>query len=228
MVDGDPTPRYVPSTIADKVAGLDAAQATLAAYVHRLHTGEGQHVQVPMFECLTQFLYEEPLFGAAFDPPTGEVGYPRQIDPHRQPYPTGDGHISIVPYTDGSWRTAFALVGDPAFLDQPRFASPALRGANALLYARMAQVTPARTAAEWMALLNAARVPAMPARAPAEILDDPHLRASGFFVRYDHPSEGTAVAMRPPVRYGARPDTPLRPAPLLGEHTDAVRREHGA
>ena len=229
MVDGDPRPRYVPSTIADKVAGLYAAQACLAAYVHRLRTGNGQHVQVPMFECFTQFLYEEHLFGATFDPPTGPVGYARQIDPHRQPYPTRDGYISIVPYTDESWLATFTLLGAPSFLDQPQFASPKLRAANATqLYAGIARLTPARTTDEWMALLTAARVPAMAVRAPADILDDPHLRATDFFMRYEHPSEGTAIAMRPPVRFGARPDAPLRPAPLLGEHNDALRREYGA
>ena len=229
MVDGDPRPRYVPSTIADKVAGMYAAQATLAAYVHRLRTGQGQHVQVPMFECFTQFLYEEHLYGGTFEPPTGPIGYTRQIDPNRQPYPTSDGHISIVPYTDGSWLTTFTLLGEPEFLDQPQFASPMLRAVNATqLYAGIARLTPSRTTAEWMRLLNEARVPAMPVRAPADILDDPHLQAAGFFTRYDHPSEGAAIAMRPPVRFGARPETPLRPAPRLGEHNSEVRREHGA
>jgi crotonobetainyl-CoA:carnitine CoA-transferase CaiB-like acyl-CoA transferase len=229
MVDGDPRPRYVPSTIADKVAGMYAAQACLAAYVHRLRTGQGQHVQVPMFECFTQFLYEEHLYGATFDPPTGPVGYARQIDPHRQPYPTSDGFISIVPYTDESWLTTFTLLGEPAFLDLPQFASPILRAANATeLYAGIARLTPARTTAEWLELLTASRVPAMAVRAPADILDDPHLQATGFFVRYDHPSEGPAIAMRPPVRFGARPEAPLRPAPLLGEHNDALRAEYGA
>ena len=229
MVDGDPRPRYVPSTIADKVAGLYAAQAVLAAYIHRLRTGEGQHVQVPMFECFTQFLYEEHLFGATFDPPTGPVGYTRQIDPNRQPYPTADGYISIVPYADASWASVFALLGEPAFLDQPQFAGPMLRAMNATqLYAAIARLTPARSTAEWVRVFNEARVPAMAVRAPADILDDPHLRASGFFTRYDHPSEGAAIAMRPPVRFGARPEAPLRAAPLLGEHTESVRQEYGA
>ncbi len=229
MADGDPRPRYVPSTIADKVAGMYAAQATLAAYVHRLRTGQGQHVQVPMFECFTQFLYEEHLFGATFDPPTGPVGYARQVDPNRQPYPTADGHISIVPYADASWTTTFAVLGDPGFLHQPQFDGPLLRAMNATqLYAAIARLTPARPTAEWMRRLTEARVPAMPVRAPADILDDPHLRACAFFTRYDHPSEGAAIAMRPPVRFGARPHAPLRPAPLLGEHTDALRQEYTA
>jgi crotonobetainyl-CoA:carnitine CoA-transferase CaiB-like acyl-CoA transferase len=228
LVDGDPRPRYVPSTIADKVAGMYAAQAALGAYVHRLRTGQGQHVQVPMFECFTQFLYEEHLFGASFVPPTGPVGYPRQIDPARQPFPTKDGYISIVPYADASWATTFALMGEPEFLDQPQFATPQLRARNVTqLYAAMARLTPARSTAEWMRVLNQARVPAMPVRAPADILDDPHLQQSGFFQPYRHPTEGDCIAMRPPIRYGARPQAPLRPAPGLGEHTTELRESYG-
>jgi crotonobetainyl-CoA:carnitine CoA-transferase CaiB-like acyl-CoA transferase len=226
-VDGDPRPRYVPSTIADKVAGMYATQAVLGAYVHKLRTGEGQHVDVPMFECFTQFVYEEHLFGACFEPPTGPVGYPRQVDPARQPFPTKDGYISIVPYADASWATTFALMGEPDFIKQPQFADPYLRAANVTqLYAAMARLTPARTTAEWMQVLNEARVPAMPVRAPSGILDDPHLQQTGFFDRYEHPSEGACVGMTPPVRFGARPGVALRPAARLGEHTEEVREEY--
>ena len=229
MVDGDPRPRYVPSTIADKVAGLYAAQAVLGAYVHRLRTGQGQHVEVPMFECFTQFLYEEHLFGATFDPPTGPIGYPRQIDPARQPFPTKDGYISIVPYADASWATTFALLGEPDLVKQPQFATYASRAANVTqLYAAIARLTPARTTGEWIKLLTEARVPAMPVCHPADILDDPHLREVGFFQRYDHPSEGACVAMRPPIRYSANPEPALRPAPRLGEHTDEIRKAYAA
>jgi crotonobetainyl-CoA:carnitine CoA-transferase CaiB-like acyl-CoA transferase len=229
LVDGDPRPRYVPSTIADKVAGMYAAQAVLAAIVHRLRTGEGQHVDVPMFECFTQFVYEEHLYGAAFDPPTSPIGYPRQIDPARQPFPTKDGYISIVPYADASWGTTFALLGEPDFINQPQFADPYLRAKNVTqLYAAIARLTPARTTAEWTKLLTEARVPAMPVRAPADILDDPHLKQTGFFQSYDHPSEGPCIAMRPPVRYSARPNPSLRPAPQIGEHTDEIKQEFAA
>jgi crotonobetainyl-CoA:carnitine CoA-transferase CaiB-like acyl-CoA transferase len=229
MVDGDPRPRYVPSTIADKVAGMYAAQAVLGAYVHRLRTGEGQHVEVPMFECFTQFLYEEHLFGATFDPPTGPIGYPRQIDPARQPFPTQDGYISIVPYADASWATTLALLGEPDLVKQPQFSTYALRAANVTqLYAAIARLTPARTTAEWIKLLTEARVPAMPVCDPANILDDPHLREVRFFQHYDHPTEGSCIAMRPPVRYSAQPEPALRPAPRIGEHTGEIRKAYAA
>ncbi|OZA72019.1 MAG: carnitine dehydratase, partial [Sphingomonadales bacterium 39-62-4] len=68
-VDGNPAPRYLPSLIADKVAGLHAAYATLAAVVHKQRTGEGQHVEVPMFEVFSSFMLLEHLSGLSFDPP---------------------------------------------------------------------------------------------------------------------------------------------------------------
>jgi crotonobetainyl-CoA:carnitine CoA-transferase CaiB-like acyl-CoA transferase len=225
-VDGNPRPRYVPSTIADKVAGMHAAYAVLAAVVHKLRTGAGQFVEVPMFECFTQFLYEEHLFGGTFEPPIGPIGYPRQIDPNRQPFPTADGYISIVPYTDESITATFEVLGDPGFLDQENFANPMLRAYNGTkLYARMAELTPARSTAEWVTLLNAARVPAMAVRDMADILEDPHLKQTGFFQHQRHPTEGDIISMRPPVRFGARPAREIRPAPLLGEHTEALRAE---
>jgi len=226
-VDGDPRPRYVPSTIADKVAGMHAAYAVLAAVIHKLRTGEGQFVEVPMFECFTQFLYEEHLFGGTFDPPTAPIGYPRQIDPNRQPFPTQDGYISIVPYTDESVTATFEVLGDPDFLKHEDFANPLLRAYYMTrLYARMAELTPARPTAEWVRLLNAARVPAMAVRDFQTILEDPHLQQTDFFQHQQHPTEGKIITMRPPVRFGARPNPEMRPAPLLGEHTEALRAEY--
>ncbi len=225
-VDGDPRPRYVPSLIADKVAGLHGAYAVLAAYIHRLRSGEGQHVEVPMFEAFTQFMMEEHLFGAVFDPPTSPAGYARQIDPDRQPFPTKDGYISIVPYTDQSWAKVFAVLGKPAVLDDERLSNPILRMKNsALLYQAIADLTPARTSAEWVEAFHAVQIPAMPVRDLNDMKDDPHLKATGFFRRREHPTEGTYFEMRPPVRFGAAPDIAIEPAPLLGEHTAAVKAE---
>ena len=93
MVDGDPRPRYV--ALDDrgyKWPGCMRPQASLAAYVHRLRTGQGQHVQVPMFECFTQFLYEEHLYGATFDPPhRPDWLYAADRSAPGSPYPTSDG-----------------------------------------------------------------------------------------------------------------------------------------
>jgi crotonobetainyl-CoA:carnitine CoA-transferase CaiB-like acyl-CoA transferase len=62
-VDGNPQARYLPSLIADKVAGLHAAYAVLAAIIHKLRTGQGQRVEIPMFEAFTNFMLLEHLGG---------------------------------------------------------------------------------------------------------------------------------------------------------------------
>jgi crotonobetainyl-CoA:carnitine CoA-transferase CaiB-like acyl-CoA transferase len=225
-VDGDSRPRYLPSLIADKIAGLHAAYAVMAAVIHRLRAGEGQMVEVPMFEAFTHFMLKEHLFGATFDPPVGGVGYPRQLDPHRQPFPTADGHISIVPYTDASLLILFEVLGRRDIPTEERFATPVLRAkAMSELYRIIAELTPARTTAAWLALCAKARLPAMAVRDLADMLDDPHLRETGFFTRRHHPTEGDIWEMAAPVRFGAAPTTPPRPAALLGEDTLSILDE---
>jgi crotonobetainyl-CoA:carnitine CoA-transferase CaiB-like acyl-CoA transferase len=227
-VDGNPRPRYFPSLIADKIAGLHAAYATLGAIVHRLRTGEGQFVEVPMLESFTSFILKEHLAGMTFDPPNAPACYSRQVDPDRQPFPTADGWISIVPYTDAAWSVLFDAFGEPGFLDDPRFATPADRFRNlALLYRAVAERTPQRTTAEWVALLHEAEIPAMPVRDIADMLNDPHLAATGFFTRREHPSEGAWWEMAQPVRFSAFPAPAPTPPPLVGEHTEEVKREAG-
>jgi crotonobetainyl-CoA:carnitine CoA-transferase CaiB-like acyl-CoA transferase len=227
-VDGDPRPRYVPSLIADKIAGLHGAYATLAAVIHRLRTGEGQKVEVPMFEAFTHFMLKEHLYGATFDPPVGDVGYPRQLDPNRQPFPTRDGYISIVPYTDESLKVLFQVLERPDILQQERYATPAGRwGKISELYGAIAALTPLRTTADWMERCAAARLPAMAVRDLADMLDDPHLRQTGFFTRRTHPTEGAFWEMAPPVRFGAADMPAPAPARRVGEDTQAVKAELG-
>ena len=222
-VDGDERPRYLPSTIADKVAGMYGAYGVLAALMHRLRTGEGQHVEVPMFEAFTRFMLAEHLYGQTFDPPTTKVGYQRQLDPHRQPFPTADGYISIVPYTDDSIRTVLTVIGAGSLLEDDRFATTAARVRNmSSVYEAIAAHTPRRTTADWMAVFAREAVPAMPVRDLGDMLDDPHLRTVGFFRRREHLTEGAYFDMRPPVRFSAAPDIEFNHAPRLGEHTDEV------
>lgn len=223
-VDGDPRARYLPSLIADKVAGLHAAYAVLAAVIHKLRTGEGQKVEIAMFEAFSHFMLLEHLAGLTFDPPNAPVGYFRQIDPDRQPFPTRDGFISIVPYTDEAWPRVFEVLGHSEFLKDERFATRKARTANlALLYREMARLTPAFSTAELVAKCHAAQIPAQPVRDIADIMDDPHLAATGFFSRQEHPSEGGYFAMEHPVRFAKPLESAKRHAPRLGEQSDRIR-----
>ena len=223
-VDGNPRARYLPSLIADKVAGLHAVYGVLAAIIHRLRTGEGQKVEIPMFESFSHFMLIEHLGGLAFDPPNGPVGYFRQIDPDRQPFPTRDGYISIVPYTDEAWFTVFNALGNPGFLDDERFATRKLRGANlALLYRELARLTAGFTTGELLEICRTAQIPAQAARDIGDIMNDAHLAQTAFFSRQEHPVEGAYFAMKHPVRFAEPLVSEGRPAPQLGEHTRSVR-----
>ncbi|MBX9796534.1 MAG: CoA transferase [Sphingomonas sp.] len=223
-VDGDPRPRYIPSLIADKVSGLHAAYAAMAALVHRLRTGEGQRVEVPMLEAFTSFMLVEHLGGLTFDPPNGPACYARQIDPNRQPVATTDGYVSIAAYTDRDWPALFQALGDASVLDDPRLATPADRFRNlALLYAAAARLAAGLTTADLLARCAAAGIPAQEARDIATIMDDAHLAATGFFQRRTHPSEGDYVEMRQPVRFAAVPPAAPGPPPVLDEQGDAIR-----
>lgn len=224
-IDGDPRPRYIPSLIADKVAGLHGAYAVMAAIIHQLRTGEGQFVEVPMFESFTNFMLKEHLAGQTFNPPTGPICYARQVDPNRQPFPTADGYISIVPYTDESWARVFAVLGAPELLNEERFSMPRARVANlAQLYQAMAALTPRRTTAEWVDAFGKADIPAIPVRDIADIRDDPHLIAVDFFACREHPTEGAYFDMKQPVVFGGWKPAPPNPAPTIGENTDAIRK----
>ncbi len=225
-VDGNPAARYMPSAIADKVSGLHAAYATMAGIIHKLRTGEGQHIEVPMFEAFTQFSLEEHLYGGTFDPPQEPMIYTRQAEPTRQPFPTADGHVSIVPYSDADWGKLFALLGDAEFVMTQPFDTPLGRFRNQpAMFVRIAELTPARTNAEWVEILNEARLPCMPCRDVEDIFNDPHLKETGFFKRKEHPTEGGYFEMQPPVRFGARRDFDIAPAPKIDEHGEEIRAE---
>lgn len=225
-VDGQDRPRYLPSLIADKVAGLHAAYAVQAALIHRLRTGRGQRVEIPMFEAFTSFIMLEHLGEQTFDPPTGPAGYARQIDPDRQPFPCSDGWISIVAYTDGAWPRLFDLLNDPGFLDDERFRTARDRFFNSgLLYRRMAELTRRFTVADLLARLRAADIPAQAVRDLDDVIRDEHLAATGFFRAREHPSEGRYRDMAPPVRFSDAKLAPASPPPLLDADGAAIRAE---
>jgi crotonobetainyl-CoA:carnitine CoA-transferase CaiB-like acyl-CoA transferase len=225
-VDGDPRPRYLPSLIADKVAGLHAAYGAMAALYHREKSGAGQYLEVPMFEAFSSFMMLEHLGGQTFDPPVGPVGYARQVDPYRQPFPTKDGAISIVMYSYDAWDRIFAVLGEPEFIAQERFS---VRGGRAVhqdaLYIRIAELTPQFTTAELQARCDAVQLPAQAVRDLSEVLSDPHLNAVGFFQRREHPSEGAYFEQAQPVRFADAAETPARMPPQIDEHGAEIRAE---
>jgi len=221
-VDG--APRYAPINICDRVVGLYVANAITSALYHRAMTGEGQAIEVPMFETMAQFVMADHMGGRAFAPPLGEMGYKRLLSRTRGPYATKDGHLSLVVYTDRHWRDFTRLVGCPDLMDDDkRFFSQESRTRYAEDVGRfLTGQLQARGNAEWLGSLREIDIPACPVNSIEELFEDPHLKAVGLFEQRDHPTEGKVVVMRHPVRYGRSPASIRRLAPNLGEHTAEV------
>lgn len=220
---------YMPMLTADKTSALFMAYATIAALYHKAATGAGQFVEVPMFECVTQFNLCETLFGHYFDPPTGPYGYQRVLNPHRRPYRTRDGWIGVAPYSDRNWRDFFALAGrEEEFANDVRFNTYSARIANIpALYGMVEEITVTKTTDEWLPLLKDKSIPATRINALDEVIDDPHLVATGFFRRAEHPTQGTVIDMKHPVRFSGASTETRRLAPRIGEHTAEVFAEWG-
>jgi crotonobetainyl-CoA:carnitine CoA-transferase CaiB-like acyl-CoA transferase len=226
-VDGAPTPRLIPSLVADKVSGHFMVQAVLAALVHHGRTGEGQFVEVPMLECITSFNLAEHMYGHVYDPPTGPWGYTRVANPERKPFATKDGYIGLLPYTDKQWDQFFEAAGwADTFGKDPRFSDYATRGKHVReLYQLVEQATITRTTDEWLALLKPLSIPVVRMNRLDDLPGDEHLTKVGLFERYEHPEAGAYYATRPPLRFSATPANIRRHPPKMGEHTQELLAE---
>lgn len=226
---GSEQPHYVPLSFNDRVVGLHAALALLAAVQWRERSGRGQFVEVPMFETMTQFTVGDHMGGQTFEPPEGPMGYQRTLTKERRPYATQDGFICLVVYTDKHWRSFFAAVGQPDRFDtDPRVQNLRSRTTHAVaLYAELARIMRTRTTAEWLRLMNEADIPAAPMHTLETVVQDPHLQAVGMFEVSQHPTEGAVRQLRPPTRWSASPPSVRSHAPALGQHTAEVLQEAG-
>ena len=215
---------FVGTIMADKVSGMTAVYATLMALFHRERTGEGQEVEVAMFETMAAFMLVEHANGAMFDPPLGPAIYPRAVSTNRKPYRTRDGYIAALVYNDKQWRT-FVDAVRPPWASEPRFATLELRAKQIdTVYALLAETFKERTTQEWLDLFQGLGIPAAPLRTPEDLMKNPHLEAGGFFETVDSPHG--------PVRFPGIPTlfshTPARiaaSAPELGAHTQEILEE---
>jgi len=222
-------PAYTPTAIADRGVALWAVGEINAALYHQCRTGEGQRIDVPMFEMLASFVLGDHLGGETFDPPLSAPGYIRMLNPDRRPYPTQDGYICVMVYTDRHWRAFDAALGDESdFECDPRYASMSARTAHITeIYSDLAERLLTRTTQDWLALFDKADIPAMPLHTLETLVDDPHLDDVGFFSKFEHPSEGRLTEIGIPSTWSHTQPTPSRHAPQLGEHSIEILREFG-
>lgn len=226
---GAADPRYIPATLADRIVGLHAVYAVTTALYHRERTGEGQSVEVPMFECMSQMVLGDHLGGRTFDPPLGTSGYARVLAPERRPFRTRDGYVCVLMYNDKQWQSFFRLIGrEDLFRDDPRFnthenRSAHIAEANAFVAGEMLK----RSAAEWLTALNEVDIPCAPMNSIDDVIDDEHLNRTGFIREELHPSEGSLRTTSAATQWSRTPTAAQCGAPRLGEHGSEVLRAAG-
>jgi crotonobetainyl-CoA:carnitine CoA-transferase CaiB-like acyl-CoA transferase len=222
-------PQYAPLALADRGVALWAVGQVCAALYHQARTGEGQRLDIPMFEVMASFVLGDHMGGAFFEPQEGSTVYQRLVAKDRRPYRTRDGYICVVVYTDRNWRDYFRALGrEEDFERDPRFASMTARTENiGSILGEVADLMPTRTTAEWLNFFDAIDIAATPLHTIDSLLHDPHLEAIGFFGEEDHPSEGRLRSMAFPTEWSATQPARSRPVPRLGEHSAEVLREMG-
>jgi crotonobetainyl-CoA:carnitine CoA-transferase CaiB-like acyl-CoA transferase len=222
-------PRYSPATMADRIVGLNATHAILAALFHRERTGEGQAIEIAMFETMAQFVLGDHMAGRSFEPPIGPPGYSRLLSPDRRPYRTSDGYICALVYSDKQWNAFFRAIGqEDASARDPRLNSISARTRNYdFVYDWFSQMMKTRTTAEWLTFFEEADIPHAPLHDLDSLIDDPHLAAVGLIQSVEHPTEGTLRVAGPAATWSKTPPSIRQYPPGLGEHGEEILREAG-
>ena len=214
--------------VTDINAGILGALGVVSAYVHRLRTGRGQLVDTSLFEAgIQQTFWQSAIFFATGVSP-GPAGSAHVLAAPYEAFPTADGWVNVGGANQANWERLATAIGAPHLLGDPRFATNADRMANRAELARLlGERFVARPTAEWVAVLDAAGVPAGPVNDIATMVAHPQTIAREMVVEVDHPVAGLTRTIGLPIKLSETPGGIRRPAPMLGEHTREVLLEHG-
>lgn len=222
------SPQYMATVVADKTAGIVAANSIMAALYYRERTGEGQSIEVPMFETMTAYTMLEHLFGLNFDPPLAGSMYPRSTSKFRKPYRTMDGYMCCMIYNDRQWSTFFEVTGNKEYITDERFIDIGARTRNIdALYGMVEEIMLTKTTAEWVKVFEDSDLPGTMMNTPEDLLEDEHLKEINFFQKVDHPTEGPIINVDFPVRFSKSEQELRNFAPRLGENTVQILTELG-
>jgi len=214
--------------LTDLGAGLLALQAILAAYVHRLRTGEGQRVETSLLEAgIALSIWESAQYfsGGGMPEPMGSAH--RMFAPY-QAIRCADGYITLGAANTRTWERFAGALDRPDLVDRPEYANAEDRVRNRhRLTEEIEAVTVSRPRAHWLSRLEAAGIPCGPIFDYGEVFADPHVRERGMVQEMDHPEGGRIRVVGPAVKLSETPARLRRPSPRLGEHTAEVLREIG-
>ena len=222
-------PRLVRTILPDKVTAIQASQAIAAALFARERTGEGTHLHLSMLDTIVSFLWSSDMTGFTFvgdEVPERERGEAQSFV--ELIYQTQDSWMAVSAHTDATWAGLSAAVNRPDWLEDPRFATAALREINKperLELTQEALLTD--TTDNWMRRLTDHDVPCAPVLTRREMYQHPQILANETIVETDHPQAGRIRQARTPARFSATPVDSPRPARRLGEDTRDVLAEIG-
>ena len=224
--EADGPPMMPGPTTGDSGTGVQAAMAILAAYVQRLRTGKGQHIEISMQEAMVYYVRTRAFIGSAWGTRatrrTGNAGGlpPVNIYPCK-PFGPND-YIYLMPVNDGHWDGLCAAIDRADLLIDERFNTTRGRIENgAALYEEIAAFTRARTKHEAMRAIADAGVPCSACLDTAELHHDEHLAERGFIHEMDLPVHGKVPMLGFAPRL-SESNVPMQRPPHLGEHTDEV------
>jgi crotonobetainyl-CoA:carnitine CoA-transferase CaiB-like acyl-CoA transferase len=214
--------------VTDITAGILACVGILAALYSRQSTGQGQMVDTSLFEAGIIHTYWQSAIAFATGQAPGPMGTGHPLNAPYQAFPAADGWITVGAANQGNWLRLLEALEVPELGYDPRFANNAERLRN--LPALNALLTPLfrqRSSAEWLRRLEEAGVPAGPVLDVNQMHADPQTLAREMIVETTHPTAGQVKAIGLPIKFSATPGDTRRAAPLLGQHTREVLRDHG-
>ena len=221
-------PQKVGVAVADLFTGMYATVAILAALRHREATGHGQHIDMALLDTQVAMLANLGANYLATGVPPPRVGNAHQNIVPYQVFETSDGHLILAVGNDSQFAKFCNIAGCPELAADPRFARNAdrVRHRDALIPV-LARLFKARAKHDWLAALEAAKVPCGAINNLEEVFADPHVAARGMTVPMPHPQSDALRMVASPMKFSGTPVQYRRPPPLLGEHTDEVLEELG-
>ena len=229
-ITGEPggAPAKNGNAVSDMNAGILGALGIVAAYVHKLKTGEGQIVDTSLSDAALQQLYWHAAIFFATGKSSEPTGSAHILTAPYQAFEASDGWINIGGANQANWERIAEVLGHPEWRSDPKFETNGNRMKHREeLVALMNAVLRTKTRAQWQAVFDAAGVPAGPVHTVGEALTHEQTLARGMVVELDHPQAGATKALGCPIHFSATPTQVTRAAPLLGEHTREVLMEFG-
>ncbi len=224
----DRGPAKVGAPVSDTTAGILGAMGCLAAYTHKLKTGEGQRVDTSLFEAAITHTYWQSAICFATGASPGRMGTAHPLNAPYQTFETKDGWINIGAANQRNWERLLDCLDAPELGEDPRFSENTSRMANLDTLVEVLTVYfKKRSTAEWLEALEEAGLPAGPVFSISEMLQDPQTIARDMVPETQHPIAGPVQTIGLPVKLSGTPGGVVRPAPQFGQHSHEVLQELG-